>query len=69
MCSLCKSPDFRLFTAEMNIHFLGRENLDRPTVWAFPTVTVCVNCGCAEFVVHGEPLQKLREGSTKSRAS
>ena len=69
MCNLCESPDFRVFTAEMNIHFPGRENLDTPTVWAFPPVTICVNCGCAEFAVHGEPLQKLREGSTKSQAS
>lgn len=69
MCSLCESPDFRVFTAEMNIHFPGRVNLDTPTVWAFQPVTICVNCGCAEFAVHGEPLQKLREGNTESQAS
>jgi len=69
MCSLCESPDYRVFTAEMNIHFPGRENFETSTLWAFPTVTICVNCGCAEFALHGEPLQKLREGSTKSQAS
>jgi hypothetical protein len=69
MCSLCESPDFRVFSAEMNIHFPGRENFEMPRVWAFPPVAICVNCGCAEFAVHGEPLQKLREGSTKSQAS
>jgi hypothetical protein len=60
MCSLCESPDFRVFTAEMNIHFPGRENLDTPTVLAFPPVTICVNCGCGEFAVHGDPLRKLK---------
>ena len=68
MCS-CESPDFREFTAEMNIHFPGRENLDKSTVMASSPVTICVNCGCVEFVLRGEPLQKLRDGSTESQAS
>ena len=67
-CRFCKSPDLRMFTAEMNIHFPGRENLDTPTVWAFPPVTICLHCGCADFVVHGEPLQKLRDNNTQSNS-
>lgn len=35
-CAPCKSPGRRVFTAEMNIHFPGRENLDKPAIWAFP---------------------------------
>lgn len=65
-CRFCKSPDLGVFTAEMNIHFPGCENLDTPTVWAFPPVTICLHCGCADFVLHGEPLQELRDKSTKS---
>ena len=61
-CTPCKSPDQRVFTAEMNIHFPGRENLDKPTVRGFPLVTVCVNCGCGEFMVHDELLQ-LKENA------
>jgi hypothetical protein len=68
-CKFCKSPDVRAFTAEMNIHFPGRENLDKPTVMIFPPVTICLNCGYADFVVHSEPLQKLRDNSTKSKPS
>lgn len=67
-CRFCKSPDLRVFTAEMNIHFPGPENRDTPTVWAFPPVTICLFCGCADFVVHGEPLQKLRDNSTQSNS-
>ena len=52
----------------MNIHFTGRENLDLPTVWVFPPVTICLHCGRAYFVVHGEPLQKLRDNSAKSKS-
>lgn len=62
-CKVCKSNDVRMLTAEMNIHFPGLENLDTPTVMLFPPVAVCLNCGSAEFVVHGEPLEKLREGT------
>jgi hypothetical protein len=58
-----------MFTAEMNIHFPGRENLDTPTVWVFPPVTICLHCGCADFVVHGEPLQKLRDNDAKPKSA
>ena len=51
-----------MFTAEMNIHFPELENIDTPTVWVFPPVAICSNCGASEFVVHGEPLRELREG-------
>ena len=34
-CRFCKSTDVRAFTAEMNIRFPGRENLDKPTVMIF----------------------------------
>jgi len=68
-CRFCKSPDLRAFAAEMNIHFPGRENLDTPSVWAFPPVTICLECGCADFLVHGEVLQKLRDNGTRSNSA
>ena len=52
--------------AEMNIHFPGRENLTTPTVWIFPPVPICLHCGCAEFIVNGEPLEKLRGDRRKA---
>jgi len=68
-CKFCKSPDLRVFTAEMNIHFPGRENLDQPSVWVFPPVTICLHCGHAEFMVHGEPLRQIRDNGSKSKVS
>lgn len=68
-CRFCKSPDLRVFTAEVNIHFPGPESIDKPTVWVFPPVTICLHCGCAEFAVHGEPLKQLKDNSTESKAS
>ena len=62
-CRFCKSPNVRVFAAEMNVHLPGIENLDTPSVWVFPPVTICLHCGCSDFVVHGEPLQELRARS------
>jgi hypothetical protein len=69
VCRFCKSSDLREFTAEMNIHFPGREGIDKPTVWVFPPVTICLHCGCAEFVMHGEPLKQLKDNTSEPKAS
>jgi len=43
----------------MNIHFPAREGLKKPTVWLFPAISVCLNCGLAEFSVPEAELSKL----------
>jgi hypothetical protein len=48
-----------MFTAEINIHFPGYEGLTNPTVWVFPQVSVCMNCGLAEFSIPESELQRL----------
>jgi hypothetical protein len=35
----------------MSIHFPGLQNIDKPVVWVFPEVLVCLDCGTAEFAV------------------
>jgi len=50
---------------EMNIHFPGREGLDKPTVWVFPKVLVCLDCGFAEFVIPKNELHALVDGLTR----
>lgn len=63
-CKQCSSDHQSTFATEMNIHFPGREGLDKPTVWVFPTVVVCLSCGFAEFVVPTNELHALVEGLT-----
>jgi len=41
----------REFTAEIGVHFPGLKNIDKPTVWVFPELVVCLYCGLAEFVI------------------
>ena len=59
-CKSCRigQPEQSL-SAEMGIHFLGLNNMDKPVVWVFPEVVVCLNCGTAEFAVPEEELGQL----------
>jgi hypothetical protein len=64
LCRSCASPNEKKFKAEMNIHFPGSEGLVKPTVWVFPKVVVCLECGFAEFVIPETELCRLAEDTT-----
>jgi hypothetical protein len=61
-CKSCGSVNERKFSAEMGIHFLGLKNIDKPVVWVFPEVVVCLDCGTAEFAVPEAELLLLAKG-------
>jgi len=46
----------------MGIHFLGLKNIDKPVVWVFPELVVCLDCGTAEFPVPEAELRELAKG-------
>ena len=48
-CLSCGSVKQAELTAEMVIHFPGHKNLDKPGVWAFPKLLVCLDCGFSQF--------------------
>jgi len=58
-CQQCVFSQSRTFPAEINIHFPGYEGLTKPTVWVFPQVLVCLNCGFAQFSIPELELQRL----------
>jgi hypothetical protein len=58
-CMSCGSVNHSKFSAEMGIHFLGLKNIDKPVVWVFPELVVCLDCGTAEFVVPEAELRLL----------
>ena len=60
-CKRCASKAQKKFSTEMNFHFPGREGLEKPTVWVFAEVVVCVDCGFAEFSVPEAELRRLAE--------
>ena len=63
-CGLCHSGNQAEFTAEMIIHFSGLRYIDNPGVWAFPKVSVCLDCGVAQFSLPETELRLLREPLT-----
>ena len=48
-CTACTSERQAEFGAEINIHFSGREGLDKPGVLIFRKLLVCLDCGTTEF--------------------
>lgn len=59
ICSSCQSTNRRKFTAEINIHFPGIKGLEIPTVWVFPEILVCMDCGQAQFAIPEAELKEL----------
>jgi hypothetical protein len=58
-CRLCESTNQYRFIGEMGIRFPGLRNIDKPTVWVFPKLIVCLHCGLAEFVLPEGQLNEL----------
>ena len=48
-CPACGSRRQAEFTAEINIHFRGIQNLDKPGVLLSSKLLVCLDCGCSQF--------------------
>ena len=55
-CKSCGSVNQQKFSGEICIHFPG---IDKPNVWVFPALVVCLDCGTAEFAVPEEELRQL----------
>jgi len=51
-CKSCTSTRRVEFLGEICLHLQGGlETLDKPHIWLFPKVTVCLQCGFAEFSI------------------
>jgi hypothetical protein len=50
----------------MGIHVRGLKNIDKPAVWIFPELVVCLDCGTAEFAVPEAELCLLAKGEAAS---
>ena len=62
-CKACQSRNQKTFSGEIAIHFPGLAGLDKPIVWVFPQVSVCLDCGFAEFSIPVTELEILRTGT------
>ena len=66
-CALCASNNQAIFTAEMNIHSTGMENLDKPSVWVFPELLICLDCGFLQFAVPAAELALLARAAPEGQ--
>jgi len=46
----------------MCVHFPELKNIDKPVVWVFPELVVCLDCGSEEFAVPEAKLRVLVKG-------
>lgn len=60
-CNQCASHNRQLFNGELAIHFPGLDGLDKPIVWVFPQLVVCLNCGLTQFTIPEKELDLLAE--------
>ena len=67
-CRSCQSKNLSVFPAEINIHFPGFEGLDRPTVWAFPHLLVCMDCRVTQFTLSRDRVRELSESDSRPNA-
>ena len=58
-CKQCAADKLKDFDAEIAIHFPVSEGLDKPLVWVFPKLKVCLCCGFLEFVVPDEQPNRI----------
>ena len=62
-CYSCRSVNQAEFPAELLIHFGGLKNLDKPGVWVFPKLLVCLDCGFLQSTVPASELASLAAGT------
>jgi hypothetical protein len=68
-CRSCGSDDSADFLSEIMFHFAGWKNVDKPGPLIFPQITVCLQCGGAQFNVSEAELRLLKEGREGSTAA
>jgi hypothetical protein len=56
------------FSGEIGLHFPRLPGLDKPIVWVFPQLLVCLDCGVAQFAVPETELSVLAEDRSRSAA-
>jgi predicted nucleic-acid-binding Zn-ribbon protein len=60
-CKMCGSEDQTQFYSEINIHFPEFKSRTE-TVWAFPPLLICMNCGFTELQIEEAELHQLQSG-------
>jgi len=66
-CHSCASSRKVEYLGEICLHFPGGlESLDKPLVWVFPKIAVCLDCGSAQFTLPGSELKSIQQNHEKA---
>ena len=68
-CANCGSTKVQTFDAEANIHFPGIRNVVHASVFAFPKLIICLDCGQITSRLSENELRMLRQGPTPVKNS
>jgi hypothetical protein len=68
-CQSCGSSNQTEYGAEINIHYPGLKDAEKPSVLIFPKIAVCLDCGFTEFAIPGTELRLLRERGAAASAA
>lgn len=66
MCPSCRSNNQAEFGSEMIVHFSGREILDKPGVWVFSKLSICLDCGVSQSKIPASELAQLAASAPTS---
>ena len=58
-CKACGSVKQNKYIAEVGIRSGGLKNIDEQSVFVYPKLSVCMDCGTAEFVIPKTELRVL----------
>jgi hypothetical protein len=59
-CIQCQSENQHTFSGELALHFRGLQGLNKPIIWVFQDISVCLDCGYAQFDVTERAVEILR---------
>jgi hypothetical protein len=68
-CKSCHSENRLELKGEVASHFPGLKGLNKPTVFVYPKLLACFNCGFTEFVIPKPELQRLAEAESGAPAA
>jgi len=68
-CLSCQSVKQVELTAEMLIHFPRLKRLDKPGVFLFPRLMVCMDCGFSRFTVAKTELESIAKDTLTHESS
>lgn len=59
-CISCGSANLINLGGELALRFPGLQNLNKPSLFVFPEVVVCLDCGASKFEIPQSELQRLK---------